>query len=259
MPQQMQMTEEQQKALQEKIKKMSPEELKEFQKQQCIFCQIIAGKVPSKKIFEDDKTIAILDINPAAQGHILLLPKEHYAIMPQVLETEIGHLFSISKKLSQAMLRGLKVSGTNLFIANGFAAGQKAQHFMIHIIPRKEGDGILNLQERIIDERAIQGAKITIETKLKALLGVKPESPPEKKRSHPKSEEPKTEERKKELKEHEEEIASEKKGRKEEKVKAIKMKKAEQKKEFKGKNHLREERGKTKENISLDDIARLFH
>ncbi len=73
MPEQQQMTPEQAEAMQEKLKQMSPEELKDFQKKQCIFCQIIDGKVASKKIYEDDKMIAILDINPAAKGHVLLL------------------------------------------------------------------------------------------------------------------------------------------------------------------------------------------
>ena len=74
-----QMSEEQRKELEEKIKNMSPEELREFQKQQCIFCQIIAGKVPAKKVYEDEHCVAVLDINPAAKGHLLLIPK---IIMP---------------------------------------------------------------------------------------------------------------------------------------------------------------------------------
>ena len=77
-------TEEQRKQWEEKIKNMSPEELQELQRQQCIFCQIISSKIPSKKIYEDSTCLAVLDINPAAKGHLLLLPKEHYAIMPQV-------------------------------------------------------------------------------------------------------------------------------------------------------------------------------
>ena len=137
-----QMNEEQLKALQEKIKQMSPEELKEFQKKQCIFCQIIAGKVQSKKIFEDNIAIGILDINPANPGHILLLPKEHYTIMPQLPEDVLSHLFMAAKALSNSLLRSLEVQGTNIIVANGVAAGQRAQHFMIHVIPRKENDGI---------------------------------------------------------------------------------------------------------------------
>lgn len=154
-----------QEEMQEKVKNMSPEELAEFQKQQCIFCQIISGKVQSKKIYEDEKTIGILDINPANAGHILLLPKEHYAVMPQIPEEEIGHLFMVAKALSNAMLKGLKVAGTNIFVANGVAAGQRAQHFMLHVIPRKENDGItsFNIPQRQVpesDQKTIKKAMV---------------------------------------------------------------------------------------------------
>ena len=135
-------TPEQLAELEENLKKMSPDELKNFQKSQCIFCQIVDGKVQSKKVYEDNKIVAILDINPASPGHMLVMPKEHYMIMPQIPEDEINHLFGIIKTLSQISLRALEVEGTNILIANGLAAGQKSQHFMIHIIPRKEGDEI---------------------------------------------------------------------------------------------------------------------
>lgn len=145
--------------LQEKIKNMSPDELAEFQKQRCIFCSIIDGKIPSNKVYEDDKCVAILDINPANPGHILLMLKDHQPMMPMVSEEIIGHLAKISKKLSHALLKGLKVQGTNILIQNGPGAGQKAQHFMMHIIPRKDNDNIgLFLQENSIsptDEKQI--------------------------------------------------------------------------------------------------------
>ena len=137
-----QMSPEQMEEMQEKIKNMSPEELREFQKQQCIFCHIIGGKVQSKKIYEDDKVLAILDINPANPGHVLVLPKEHYAIMPQLSAEEIAHVFMITKTISNACLRSLGVQGTNIVVQNGVAAGQKAQHFMVHVIPRQESDGL---------------------------------------------------------------------------------------------------------------------
>ena len=170
-----QLTEEQRKQLEEKLRNMSPEELREFQKQQCIFCQIISGKVPSKKIYEDNTCLAVLDINPATKGHLLLLPKEHYTIMPQLPDKEIGHLFSVAKTLSQLLLKALKVSGTTVFIANGLAAGQRAQHFMIHLIPRKEGDGILDFQEKLVDAKMRQKVRAAIENKLNEILGVKKE------------------------------------------------------------------------------------
>ncbi len=168
-------TEEQRKQWEEKIKNMSPEELQELQRQQCIFCQIITGKIPSKKVYEDTTCLAILDINPAAKGHILLLPKEHYAIMPQVPEKVLGHLSIVTKNLSQVILKILRADGATVFIANGAAAGQRAQHFMIHLIPRKSGDGILQVEERLVGVEMTLKVKAAIEKKLLALLGGKKE------------------------------------------------------------------------------------
>ena len=163
-----QISPEQLKALQEKIKQMSPEELKDFQKKQCIFCQIAAGKVQSRKIYEDEKAIAILDINPANPGHLLLLTKEHYSIMPQVPDDEVAHIFMAAKSLSNSMLRSIDAHGTNIIVANGIAAGQRAQHFMVHIIPRKENDGVnFALPQKTMEEREIEA----VGNKLIAALG----------------------------------------------------------------------------------------
>lgn len=169
------LTEEQRSELEEKLKKMPPEELKKLQEQQCIFCQIISGKVPSKKIYEDEFCLVILDINPAAKGHLLLLPKTHYAIMPQIPEKNIKHLFLVSKALSQVLLKSLNVDGTTIFAANGLAAGQRAQHFILHIIPRKSGDGVLDLPEKLLPEEIIEKVKGAVESKLDELLGLKKE------------------------------------------------------------------------------------
>ncbi len=150
-------TPEQIKELQEKIAKMSPEELKEFQKKQCIFCHIIAGKVQSRRIYEDDTVLGILDINPANPGHVILVPKEHYSILPQLPEDVMEHIFLVSKKLSNALLRCVDAQGSNILVANGVAAGQKAQHFMVHIIPRKEKDGVgFEMPQKQIPEDKLQ-------------------------------------------------------------------------------------------------------
>ncbi|MBI5389033.1 HIT domain-containing protein [Candidatus Woesearchaeota archaeon] len=126
----------------EQLKNMSPEEIRALQKQNCIFCHIISGRVASKKVYEDETVIAILDINPLNPGHVLLMPREHYQIMPQIPDETIERVFAIAKNLSHAVLRALQVKGTNIFVANGAAAGQRAPHFMVHIIPRKEGDNV---------------------------------------------------------------------------------------------------------------------
>lgn len=163
-----QISQEQLKALQEKIKEMSPEELKEFQKKQCIFCQIVAGKVQSRKVYEDDKVIAILDINPTNPGHVLLITKEHYSIMPQLPDDETAHVFMVVKSLSNSMLRSIDAQGTNVIVANGIAAGQRAQHFMVHIIPRKENDGVnFVLPQKTMEQNEIEA----VGNKLIAALG----------------------------------------------------------------------------------------
>ena len=169
-------SEEERKVFEEKIKRMSPEELKEFQKRNCVFCQIIIGQIPAKKVYEDDHCLAVLEINPAAPGHILLLPKEHHAIMPQIPEEEIGHLFMAAKHVSHALLRGLKCGGINLFVANGAVAGQKFQHFVIHLIPRKESDGIkLELPQREIPEDILSKINEVVQNRFNELMGIKKE------------------------------------------------------------------------------------
>ncbi len=167
------LTEEQRKELEEKLKQMSPEELKEFQKKQCLFCQIISGKVPSQKIYEDNKVLVILDINPAAKGHLLILPKEHYSIQPQIPDKEQGHLFGVAKKMSHLLLKGLKVSGTSLFVANGLVAGQKAQHFILHLLPRKDGDGVLKVSEKLIEKEMRDKIYSLVASKFSAVMGGK--------------------------------------------------------------------------------------
>jgi histidine triad (HIT) family protein len=161
------MTPEEVAEMQEKLKNMSPEELKDYQKQNCVFCQIISGKIPAKKVYEDDKLIGVLDINPASKGHVLLMPKEHYHIMPIVPKDVLGNLFKAAKKIASAAIKGLKAKGSDIFVANGGAAGQRAQHFMIHVIPRYEYEEIkqLEIPEKKISEEDIK--------KIKERLGIK--------------------------------------------------------------------------------------
>ena len=264
------MTDEQRKELEEKIKNMSPEELKEFQKQQCIFCQIISGKIPSKKVYEDEHCLAILDINPATKGHILLLPKEHYAIMPQMPDKELGHLYVIAKKLSQALLKGLKVSGTNLFVANGLPAGQKAQHFILHIIPRKDGDELLEVKEKLVDKEMRTKVHELIETQFNTIMGIKKKAIPIQK-TLPKEEEEEKEVNEEETSKDSEEVEEKivEKTKKERTVKPKKKTKEEQiedsSKEDKESEDDKEDTEDNSQNkpkddvdVSLDDIANLF-
>lgn len=154
----------------EELSQMTPEELAAFQKQNCVFCQMAEGKVPARVVYSDDESLAVLDIRPAEKGHMLLMPKEHYSVMPQLPEHLAEHLFMVCKGLSQAALKSLRCKGTTIFIANGIAAGQKAPHFMIHIIPRNDGDGLaLGIPERGIPKKELD----TVNAALKKVLGMK--------------------------------------------------------------------------------------
>ncbi|MCL5804361.1 MAG: HIT domain-containing protein, partial [Candidatus Thermoplasmatota archaeon] len=82
----------------------------------CIFCRIIAGEIPSKKIFEDQTTLAILDINPISEGHSLVIPKKHIAYLEEADETTLGHMTGIAGKIARNMIRNRFADGTNLFL-----------------------------------------------------------------------------------------------------------------------------------------------
>ncbi|MBD3209555.1 HIT domain-containing protein [Candidatus Woesearchaeota archaeon] len=112
----------------------------EQQKQNCIFCKIIKGDVPAKKVYEDDLMLAVLDINPATKGHILVMPKEHHPILPLIPFEHMQHLFKKTHGIIKAMKQALLCKGVSVFIANGAAAGQQSPHFLFHLIPREEND-----------------------------------------------------------------------------------------------------------------------
>ena len=130
----------------------------------CIVCQIVENKIPSKKVYEDEVSIGVLDLNGANPGHCFVIPKMHYPIMEQVPEREIGKLFQASNKIATAIFETLGVQGTNIFVANGIPAGQTVAHFTINVIPRSENDGInLTWQPKQLSEEEMS----TVELKLK--------------------------------------------------------------------------------------------
>lgn len=104
----------------------------------CIFCKIIAGEIPSKTIYEDEEFKVFLDVNPASKGHILVIPKEHYADLYEIDEEVAGRAMKLVKKLAAHMKAVLNCDGLNLVQNNGVVAGQTVFHFHMHLIPRYE-------------------------------------------------------------------------------------------------------------------------
>ena len=107
----------------------------------CIFCKIAAGEIPSKTIYEDDKFRVILDLGPATKGHALILPKNHYANLYELPEEIAGDVMKLAKKMATIMTEKLGCQGFNLMQNNGETAGQTVFHFHMHLIPRYENDG----------------------------------------------------------------------------------------------------------------------
>lgn len=108
----------------------------------CIFCQIIKKELPASLVFEDEQTIAFLDINPINEGHILIIPKLHYERFTQLDNELAGHLFKVGQKILKAIENSeLKCEGSNLFLSDGSVAGQEVMHSHLHILPRFKNDG----------------------------------------------------------------------------------------------------------------------
>lgn len=106
----------------------------------CIFCKIAAGEIPSNTIYEDDDVRVILDLAPAARGHALVLPKEHYANLYEIDEDVAAKVMRVAKKMAVHMRDKLHCDGFNLLQNNEEVAGQTVFHFHLHLIPRYRGD-----------------------------------------------------------------------------------------------------------------------
>ena len=106
----------------------------------CIFCKIVKGELPSYKVYEDENVLAFLDIAPVNQGHILVIPKKHYANLEEISNDDLCCLIKAVKKIGKALKQGLGIAGYNLQLNNGSVSGQIVPHIHFHIIPRKKGD-----------------------------------------------------------------------------------------------------------------------
>lgn len=107
----------------------------------CLFCKIVAGKLPSTKIYEDDDIYAFLDIQPINYGHTLVVPKEHHVDIFDLPDAMVSKLALISKKIAYALRDGLETRDVNIYMNNGPHSGQVIFHSHTHVIPRYKDDG----------------------------------------------------------------------------------------------------------------------
>lgn len=112
-----------------------------MKKDDCIFCKIANGEIPSKTLFEDEDFRVILDLGPATRGHALILPKEHAANLYELPDELASRTMVLARNMAVKMTEKLRCDGFNLVQNNGEVAGQTVQHFHMHLIPRYENDG----------------------------------------------------------------------------------------------------------------------
>ena len=108
----------------------------------CIFCKILAGEIPSTAVYEDDDFKAILDVNPAARGHVIILPKNHAANIYELPDEDASKIMVVAKKIATAIEKAYHCDGVNILQNNGEAAGQTVFHLHVHVIPRFKGDTV---------------------------------------------------------------------------------------------------------------------
>ncbi len=102
----------------------------------CIFCSIVEGGIPSKKVYEDDDVLAILDISQTTEGHTLVMPKKHYDNFLAMPKDEFANLMAVTQTLAEKITGNLNASGCNILINTNAVAGQSVMHAHVHIIPR---------------------------------------------------------------------------------------------------------------------------
>ena len=113
-----------------------------MKKEDCVFCKIVNGDIPSNTIYENSEFKVIMDASPAAKGHVLVLPKEHYKDIYDIDAETAGKLFQLAAVVARALKEVLNCDGLNILQNNGVIAGQTVFHFHMHLIPRYEGDDV---------------------------------------------------------------------------------------------------------------------
>jgi histidine triad (HIT) family protein len=110
----------------------------------CVFCQVVAGDLPSSRVHETSTVAAFMDIHPVTPGHLLVVPKAHVVGLAELSDELAAEMVSVARRLGAALRRSeLRCEGVNLFLADGVAAGQEVFHAHLHVIPRFAGDGFV--------------------------------------------------------------------------------------------------------------------
>lgn len=102
----------------------------------CIFCKILKGEIPSKKLYEDDKVIVIMDVNPKVDGHALVIPKEHVVDFVEISDELLAHVYKVARIVSKKIMS--KLEATALTLGVNYGDSQMVKHFHLHLLPNYE-------------------------------------------------------------------------------------------------------------------------
>lgn len=108
----------------------------------CIFCKIAAGEIPSEKVVESERAFAFLDIRPLARGHVLVVPKRHAERFADMLPEDAAAVMDLAQHVVRRQAKGLGAPGATIAVNDGRAAGQEVMHVHVHVVPRRETDGV---------------------------------------------------------------------------------------------------------------------
>lgn len=142
----------------------------------CPICETVKAK--QGMLFEDEQIAVLLAPNPAVPGHVILVPKQHAAILEQVPDFIIGKLFDKANKVSISVFEALGAEGTNIMVNNGITAGQTINHFTVNVLPRRENDGLnFTWQPRQMSEEEMSTIELKIKDEAKSIGAFEKEKP----------------------------------------------------------------------------------
>lgn len=149
---------------------------------ECLFCRMVRGEIPVKKVYEDAGSFAFLDINPRNPGHTLVIPKRHYGTVLDMPEGEAGDYFASVKRVAAMVKKGVNAQGISLSSSNGQAAGQVVEHVHFHVIPRFSTEGPVGLEgiltTKRLDDKTMDQIAQTIGMASSGASGPRPARPP---------------------------------------------------------------------------------
>ena len=118
----------------------------------CLFCRIVSKEIPAEIVYEDEATLAFIDIRPTAPGHVLVIPKQHSDGLHDADPVVLGAVIRTVQRLARVLMQALEVEGFNVIQNNGSVANQAIPHLHFHIIPRREGDGLESWHGKVYAE-----------------------------------------------------------------------------------------------------------